>query len=125
LEGLADRHGEVQPLAGGWSIEDACLDLMPLFAILVDERDPVRGAALFHATLAAALTDWLSTAAPPDATVVVGGGCLQNQVLGRALRAGLADAGRHLLEARRIPPNDGGIALGQAWVAQHHLLTRG
>jgi hydrogenase maturation protein HypF len=121
LEGMAERHGEVPPLAGGWSIENACLDLRPLFAVLADEKNPHLGAALFHATLAAALTGWLESVAPADATVVVNGGCLQNQMLGRALRAGLTAAGLRLLEARRIPPNDGGIALGQAWIAQHHL----
>jgi hydrogenase maturation protein HypF len=121
LEGLAERRGEVPPLAGGWSIEHGRLDLDPLFAVLADEKDPRIGAALFHATLAAALTDWLACAAPAEATVVATGGCLQNQVLGRALRAGLTGAGLRLLEARRIPPNDGGIALGQVWIAQHHM----
>jgi hydrogenase maturation protein HypF len=53
--------------------------------------------------------------------VAASGGCLQNQALGRALRAGLSSAGLRLLEARRIPPNDGGVALGQVWIAQHHL----
>jgi hydrogenase maturation protein HypF len=121
LEGMAERRGEVSPLIGGWSIEHGRLDLDPLFAVLADEKDSGFGAALFHATLAAALTDWLVSAAPAGTAVVATGGCLQNQVLGRALRAGLTGAGLRLLEARRIPPNDGGIALGQAWIAQHHL----
>ncbi|MDR2789329.1 MAG: carbamoyltransferase HypF [Candidatus Accumulibacter sp.] len=121
LEGMAERQGKVRPLAGGWSIDGGRLDLDPLLAVLADERDPGAGAALFHATLSAALTDWLVAIAPPKATVAASGGCLQNQVLGRALRAGLAAAGLRLLEARRIPPNDGGIALGQAWIAQHYL----
>ena len=88
-------------------------------------KNAQHGAALFHATLAAALSDWLVSVAPEEAAVVAGGGCLQNQVLGRGLRSRLADAGFHLVEARRIPPNDGGIALGQAWIAQHHLLGAG
>ncbi|MDR0439956.1 MAG: carbamoyltransferase HypF [Candidatus Accumulibacter sp.] len=121
LEGMAEHHGETPPLSGGWSIEDGCLDLSPLLATLADEKNPVFGAAQIHATLAAALTDWMRSAAPENATVAASGGCLQNQVLGRALRAGLTGAGLRLLEARRIPPNDAGIALGQAWIAQHHL----
>jgi hydrogenase maturation protein HypF len=121
LEGMAERHGELPPLSGGWSIEQGCLDLYPLLAVLADEKNPRIGAALFLSTLAAALSAWLATVAPPGATVAASGGCLQNQILGRALRANLAATGRHLLEARRIPPNDGGIALGQAWIAQHWL----
>lgn len=122
LEGLAERQGDVAPLPGGWTIEDGCLDLLPLFAALADERNVQHGAALFHSTLAAALSDWLISAAPAEATLVAGGGCLQNQVLARGLRSRLADAGFHLVEARRIPPNDAGIALGQAWIAQHYQL---
>ena len=121
LEGLAERQGEVAPLACGWAIDNGNLDLLPLFSALADETNASHGAALFHATLAAAFSDWVVSAAPADAAVVACGGCLQNQVLGRGLRSRLADAGFHLLEARRIPPNDGGIALGQAWIAQHYL----
>ena len=121
LEGLAERQGEVAPLAGRWAIDNGNLDLLPLFSALADETNAPHGAALFHATLAAALSDWLVSTAPAEAAVVACGGCLQNQVLGRGLRSRLADAGFHLLEARRIPPNDGGIALGQAWIAQHYL----
>ena len=125
LEGLAERQGEVEPLADGWTIENGCLNLWPLFSALAEEKHAQHGAALFHATLAAALADWLLAVAPPGATVAASGGCLQNQVLGRALRSRLAQAGYHLVEARRIPPNDGGIALGQAWIAQYYLRGTG
>ncbi len=121
LEGLAENHGNVEPLDAGWKIVDGCLDLLPLLAALADEKNAPYGAALFHATLAAALADWLTGVAPPGSTVAASGGCMQNQVLGRGLRTRLADAGLRLIEARRIPPNDGGIALGQAWIAQHYL----
>jgi len=122
LEGLADRHGHADALRGGWSISNGRLDLLPLYAHLADEKNAGRGAAVFHATLVEALTDWLRNVAPHGSTVAAGGGCLQNQVLSRGLRSRLAEAGLHLIEARRVPPNDGGLSLGQAWVAQHHLL---
>ena len=121
LEGLAERHGNTAPLEAGWKIVDGNLDLLPLLAALADEKDAQYGAALFHATLAAALADWLVRVAPPGSVVAASGGCLQNQVLGSGLRTRLTNAGLRLIEARRIPPNDGGIALGQAWIAQHHL----
>ncbi len=122
LEGVAERHGPVAPLADGWACVDGNLDLRPLFAALADETDAPRGASLFHATLAAALADWLQQSAPAGSTVVAGGGCLQNQVLGRLLRNAVSDSGLRLIEARRMPPNDGGLALGQAWIALQYLM---
>ena len=120
---MAERYGEAKPLHKAWKIEAGQLDLLPLFALLADEKNAERGAAVFYATVAEALTEWLLTVvAAEGSTVAAGGGSLQNQVLGRALRSRLGDHGLHLIEARRMPPNDGGLALGQAWVAQQYLL---
>ncbi len=119
LEGLAERHGEMLPLDHGWKIAGGELDLMPLLAALADEKSAARGAAIFHATLAAALTEWVCTVAGDKARVVGAGGCFLNQVLVRNLRSRLATHGHQLLEAQRLPPNDGGLALGQAWVAMN------
>jgi len=46
-----------------------------------------------------------------------------NAVLMSALRRHLQAQGVTLLEARQGPPNDGGLALGQAWVARR--MTEG
>ena len=120
LEGLAEDHGPAAPDASLYTISPANeLDLTPLLMRLADERDAGFGAALFHATLVAALGDWVGRAA--DAldmtTVAAGGGCFLNAILARGLRRALDARNLTLLEAEAVPPNDGGLALGQAWVA--------
>ena len=122
LEGMADHFGNILPLEGGWTVSDGCLNLLPLFAVLADEKDAERGAAIFHATLVAALSDWVRTVAPVGSTVVGSGACFLNMILARGLRSRLGSQGLQLIESRRQPPNDGGLALGQAWVAQQYLL---
>ena len=126
LEGLAAGHGPVAALAGGYRLQDdgRVLDFAPLLAALADCVDPPGGAALFHATLAAGLADWLTAAVDRQrmARIAIGGGCALNVVLMDALRHRLATAGCELYEARRAPPGDGGLALGQAWVARRQAL---
>ena len=48
---------------------------------------------------------------------------LENAVLMTALRKHLEVAEIELIEARQVPANDGGLALGQAWVARRSLLA--
>ena len=122
LEGKAERFGEVEPFAEGWRLVDGKLDLMPLFARILEERDACRGAAVFFATTAAALADWAAQTIPEGSLVAAGGGCMQNQVFSRELKLQLGRRGLHLMEARRVPPSDGGLSLGQAWIAQRYLL---
>ena len=122
LEGLAESFGETEPVTDGWRIVDGKLDLLPLFARLVDEPDPRRGAALLYATAAAGIADWLQTQAPSGSCIAAAGGCLQNQVFARELRYRLGQCGMNLIEALRVPPSGGGLSLGQAWVAQRYLL---
>jgi len=122
LEGMSEQYGDVLPLNDAWTIEEGVLNLLPLFAVLADEKNAERGAAVFHATLIAALADWVCAVAPVNTTVVGSGGCFLNLVLARGLRSRLGGHGLHLIEARHLPPNDGGLSLGQAWVAQQYLL---
>ncbi|HTP98453.1 MAG TPA: carbamoyltransferase HypF [Casimicrobiaceae bacterium] len=119
LEGLAERHGAVEPDLRSFVFAGADLDLMPLLARLADECDAGFGAALFHATLVAALAEWVARAARAHgiATVACGGGCFLNAILSRGLEASLAARGIAMLEAMDVPPNDGGLSLGQAFVA--------
>ncbi len=120
LEGLAARHGPTSAVVGGYQITDGVLDLLPLMRALLDEHDPARGAARFHATLVEALATWCADSAQrlDLGTIVFGGGCFMNEILTNGLRARLNAAGFAVAEPRQVPPNDGGISLGQAWVAR-------
>ena len=124
LEGLAARHGLVAPMADGYRLStDGVLDLLPLAEALLDSRDAGHGAALFHATLVDALAAWAAAAARRTAvtTIAFGGGCFLNAILSNGLRSRLGAAGFDVIEARQAPANDGGLALGQAWVARRAL----
>jgi hydrogenase maturation protein HypF len=123
LEGLAAQHGPVAPDNALYKLDRGTLDLLPLAARLADETDAAFGAALFHATLAAALAEWAAAAARAAdlTTIALGGGCFLNRLLSLQLPRLLAARGYTVLQAWQAPPNDGGISLGQAWVALERL----
>jgi len=122
LQQLAEHHGAVEPLAQGYRL-DVVLDFRPLLAMLADGCDAAYGAAVFHATLAAGLAEWVEQASSRHGirTVACGGGCFLNQRLLQQLSRPLQAKGIHVLTARQLSPGDSGLSLGQAWVAIHHL----
>ena len=133
LEGLAAQYGPVEPLPGGYVLREdgAILDFSPMLSALMGcKDDAAHGAALFHATVAAGLAEWAIAAVNrknrpemKSASIAIGGGCAMNAVLMSALRGHVAAAGFEVLEARLAPPNDGGLSLGQCWVARR-LVSR-
>jgi hydrogenase maturation protein HypF len=116
-------HGWPDPMPNGYLISASAaisqLDLLPVLDALIDARDVGHAAAVFHATLAAALTDWVLQAANTTGltTLAWGGGCFLNALLTSQLRQNLQGQGITLLAPQRTAPGDGSIALGQAWVA--------
>ncbi len=125
LEVLAERNGKVGALAGGYDIGDT-LDFRPLLAVLAGDIDTSYGAALFHATIAAGLAEWVSMAAERARIrrLACGGGCFLNRLLVQTLTELLHERDIEVLTARRISPGDSGLSLGQAWVGIRHLLER-
>lgn len=128
LEGLAARYGPVDALPDGYVLleDGAVLDFSPMLQALMGcKDDAAHGAALFHATVAAGLAAWVLAAVDrkKGVKIAIGGGCAVNAVLMTALRKHLEVAEIELIEARQAPANDGGLALGQAWVARRSLLA--
>ncbi len=79
-------------------------------------RDRREAALAFHRGLAGLLAAGIRAAAEKTGLVRVflTGGCLQNAVLADLLRTDLEAAGLTPRFHRQVPPNDGGVALGQA-----------
>jgi hydrogenase maturation protein HypF len=90
-----------------------------LAADLIRGRPVPEAAALFHNGFADALARACEAARYSSGleTVALSGGSFQNTLLLRRLRARLRDSGFEVLVHKRVPPNDGGISLGQAVVA--------
>jgi hydrogenase maturation protein HypF len=57
--------------------------------------------------------------------VVLSGGCFQNRRLAGGTLTALEAAGHEVLLHRLVPPNDGGVSLGQAAVAAARLMKSG
>lgn len=78
-----------------------------------------------HAALAALWVDACraARAATGHGTVALGGGVYQNAILLAAVRGALAADGFTVLVPRRLPANDGGLAVGQAVVARARLAA--
>jgi hydrogenase maturation protein HypF len=96
-------------------------DWRPLIESLLQERrtgsSPERIAYRFHLGLADLIGHVADQAALPR--VVLTGGCFQNTLLLRLARRRLEQAGFTVYTHRLVPPNDGGLSLGQAVVAAH------
>ncbi|MDJ0867751.1 MAG: carbamoyltransferase HypF [Myxococcota bacterium] len=89
--------------------------------------DPALVSARFHAGFATGLLRMVCQAAERRGarTVALSGGCFQNRILLELVADGLRRAGLEVLVHRRLPPNDGCLALGQAVLAAAALAPPG
>jgi hydrogenase maturation protein HypF len=127
LESAAHAFGESprvsQPLFELHEQHGMVIDLSPLVRELVHRRQ--RGApseelaALFHEQFVAAWVEAVLRAVEQTGLieVVLSGGVLCNEIVDRELNRRLQSRGLRVLRHRLVPPNDGGLALGQAVLA--------
>jgi hydrogenase maturation protein HypF len=108
------------PVTGGELLE---LDVRLLIAAVVADLDAGASAARvggrFHLALAEGVADACRRVRERTrlATVALSGGCFQSRLLTELAVARLQTDGFEVLLHARVPPGDGGIALGQAAVA--------
>ncbi len=99
------------------------VDWRPMVSAMLDELrrgvSPEKIAALFHTGLAAATVNIAQAAGLPR--VVLTGGCFQNRLLLSLVRQHLEAAGFIVYSHSLVPPNDGGLSLGQAVVAAYSV----
>jgi len=99
------------------------LDYRPLLRAMIDDRmrgeDPAVMARRFHRGVAQGVCDAvLAISRARDLkTVVLSGGVFQNQLLLCDLKGLLDGSGLTVWTNRAVPPNDGGVSLGQAALA--------
>ena len=98
----------------------AIIDPGPVLAAVV--RDLRAGVApgvigaRFHHAVAALVVDLACTAGRGGHTVALSGGVFQNALLLRLVSHALRERNVDVITHRLVPPNDGGIALGQLLV---------
>jgi len=99
------------------------LDFSPMFTEILDEINTgIQTSAIayrFHHTVASAATDvclHISAAAGLN-RVILSGGVFQNRLLSEMIYTALTQKGLNVFTHRLVPPNDGGIALGQIAIA--------
>jgi hydrogenase maturation protein HypF len=105
------------------------VDVRPLIRALV--RDLERGRAIpeiafcFHVSVAELMLEGCLAARRQTSLrrVVLGGGVFQNRLLLELLVPRLRSCGFDVLTSRLVPPNDGGISLGQAAIAAARLAA--
>jgi hydrogenase maturation protein HypF len=111
---------DAYPVPAGAGLRGATRPLV--WAVVDDVRrgaPPDVVAVRFHNGLADATVAAARDAASQEglSVVALSGGVFQNVVLLQRVLSGLAAAGLRVLVHRQVPPNDGGLCLGQAAVA--------
>lgn len=125
LEFVMDADPSAWPYAFQTRAESGAVifEMKPVLESLladIEEGVPIpRIATRFHVTLVEIIVR--TADAHRGLPVVLGGGCFQNRFLLDTAVHRLREAGHAAYWPQLVPPNDGGISLGQAMVAAHSI----
>lgn len=132
LEALAERGVPSAPYPYRvQSAETHRIDFAPMIAAICrdlgDGRDTADMAHAFHQTIAAGILDVCARIRQESGAtrVVLSGGVFQNRLLTEEAARLLSASGFQPFCHRLVPPNDGGLALGQAVIAGLKLQASG
>ena len=128
LEALATKPSPGAIWEQRWIDDQLVLDPAAAIAAAIAGRSDTRAAAYaFHDSLASAVTQAAVAIRGRTGVKTVGltGGVFSNALLTTLTRAKLSDAGLSVLTHRVVPPNDGGLALGQIAVAARAEFENG
>ncbi|HTY22183.1 MAG TPA: carbamoyltransferase HypF [Desulfomonilaceae bacterium] len=91
---------------------------------IINGTSPEKAAARFHNSMARLIADIVVTLVQKTGINTVGltGGCFQNRLLTERTLELLESQGLEVLLHESVPPNDGGLALGQAVTARERHL---
>ena len=102
-----------------FEVRDGVIDWRPMLRGMLADLDACLGAGKmagkFHRTLAAIIV--AAAQAIGEEVVLLTGGCFQNALLLDCAAEGLERAGFSVYTHAQVPPNDGGLALGQVMAA--------
>ncbi len=102
---------KITPITNTHHADRGIIEWKPILAAILNESNPALISAKFHNTLAMIVVEVAQQVGIPQ--VALTGGCFQNRVLLERCITGLRAAGFTPYWQQHIPPNDGGIALGQ------------
>ena len=135
----------LKPFEARWTVDQGVLALKPFWTSFIEFIAAAKAcgpeapkapeeqrfmtslaAAAFEIVLARAIADWVdrSTLGDPDRSeVMLTGGCFLNRTLAAMVPEELKARGIRARLPHKVPPGDGGLALGQAWLASLALAA--
>jgi len=119
LEGLS-RGTNCGDSSYAFDVRERLIDPTPVIhAVVRDQRDGVSAAVMgarFHDAVANLIVDLAVRECDASQLVALSGGVFQNALLLHLTLKGLHAKGIQVITHRAVPPNDGGVALGQLMV---------